>query len=248
MAVTKTLLQFRTKVEDLASINGQVGTSSTFRHLRANVVEKCNSAYGELREELYIRKFDFYVQETALAAWPSSRADTNEQYSVVDWPSGALAVRRIDTYKSGDWLALRELDWSRIRDVVPRSGASRAQRPRFYAWRDIGQPNTTSLTAGKIALAPFATGGTYKISYLPKHVDVADGNDTYIFVFPSETAFMWAVWTAVAQVTIRDRNRGGRYAMSLAERKECARRMGLFAAGQTATGGQEMHRAPNFDG
>jgi hypothetical protein len=248
VAVSKTLLEFRSKVEDLASINGQVGTTSAFRHLRSRVVEYCNSAYAELREELYTRKFDFYLLETALAAWPSSRADTNEQYSVIDWPSTALAIRRIDTYKNSEWLALTELDWARIRDVAPRTASSRTNRPTHYAWRDIGQPNTTSITAGKIALVPFATGGTYKISYLPRHTAIADGNDTHVFVFPSETAFMWCVWTAVAAVTVRDRNRGGRYAMSISERKQLAQRMGIFGAAALATGGQQIRRSANFDG
>lgn len=247
MAVTKTLAQFQAKVESLASIKGQVGTGPTFRHPGDDILDTLNSVYAEYIEFLTNRKFDFFLEETAQLALPTTRADTNEQYCLIDWPSNAYSIRRVDVYQSEEWYSLKEVEWSRIRDVTPREGKATSSVFKFFSAKSHGKASTTTLTVGKLAIMPFATrAGKYKVSYLPVHTPVA--TSTHIFVFHTESGYMWCVWSAVAQLTIRDRDQGKRHKPSLVERALREKEIGFSSANAIATGGMQMRRSPGYNG
>lgn len=246
MAIIKTLQEVQDKVTSLGNIKGQIGSGSTFRHPTTDVQADINTSYAEYRELLVARKFDYFLEETAQATLPSARADTNEQYSVIDWPLAALNLRRVDVYQFGEWRALKEIDWARLRDVIPRSSTITTRRIEFFAPRSQATPNTTSQTAGKIALAPFSTSGSYKLTYLPPHTPIT--NTTHVFVFASEAGFMWVVWNTICNIAIRDTDKERRYVPATVERERRADSIGKFSAATVATGGTQMRRAPGYNG
>lgn len=246
MAIIKTLAEVQAKVLSLGNIKGQVGSGVTFRHPTDDIVADINTSFAEYRELLVARKFDYFLVETSQADLPSSRADTNEQYSVIDWPTTALNLRRIDVYQYGEWKALKEIDWARLRDVIPRDASATNRRVEFFSPRSQATASTTTQTAGKIALAPFSTPGKYKLTYLPPHTAITDS--THVFVFASEAGFMWVVWNTICNIAIRDTDKERRYVPAVAERQRRADSIGTFSAATVATGGTQMRRAPGYNG
>lgn len=247
MPITKTLTEYQAKVESLASIKGQTGTGTTFRHPTTDVQDTLNSAYAEYIEFITNRKFDFFLQETAQAALPTVRGDTNEQYALIDWPSNANSIRRVDVYQRQEWRAMKEVEWGRIRDVVPSSGNAVSDRFKYFSAKSQGAANGAAMTTGKLAIMPFANAtGVYKVSYLPRHTPVTSGAN--VFVFATESGYMWCVWNAIAQLTIRDRDVGRRHKPSLVERSLREKEIGFSSANTIATGGLQMRRSPGYNG
>jgi hypothetical protein len=251
--LSKTLAQYRAAVVYEAGIGGAVGVGETYRHDQDQLDAELNSTFQAFREELTSRDFPFYVEETEQEALPTERADTNEQYSLIDWPTTAHEIRRIDVYMRGEWESLVPVDWARVRDVTPRSNHS-AQRPRFYAVKKQGTPNSFEgvdgteyeVEAGKIALLPFATGGVYKMSYLPVWSYALDEDE--LFVFPSEFGFRWCVWECVKRISVRDRNAGKRGTEAEKERLWCETKLGRYVPRIVNTGGSTMRRSPRYNG
>src|SRR6476661_8512623 len=163
MAVAKTVAEFRQAVVYEAAIGGATGDGATFRHPTDDLLREMNSAYASFREELTTRDFDFFVVEGEQEDLPVDRADTHEQYTIIDWPTNAQVLRRVDVYSAGLWESLLQVDWARIRDVAPQRGDARQSRPRFYAIKNFGSTNSFEgvdgtefdQVAGEIAIIPF---------------------------------------------------------------------------------------------
>lgn len=245
MPVTKSLTEMKRAFEYEGSL--VIGTDDDDRHPVDDVEAEINSSYAEFIELLVERGFNHALTEGAQTAFPSSRADTNENYSLIDWPATALCIVRIDVYKGGTWGdPLIETDWENIRNVTPLRGSSSCRMPTHYAVKTYGTVSTTSQSAGKIALAPFATGGVYKLSYVSNWAAITD--DTYLFIFPSETGFRWTIWNAIARAMARDGDRQKRYDISVAERDRCEARIGRFIPQATTSQGGQMRRGRSYRG
>lgn len=250
--IAKTLRQYRAAVAYESSIAGAIGEGDTFRHEVNQIDAELNSTFQAFREELTSRDFPFYIEETEQDDLPSERADENEQYSLIDWPTIAHEIRRIDVYVQNTWDSLQPVDWTRLRDVIPR-GPTRNLRPLFYAVKKQGTPNSFEgvdgtefeVEAGKIAIAPFATNGTYKLSYLPVWSYALD--DDELFVFPSEFGFRWCVWEMVSRIAGRDRNAGKRGDKAVIERGVCETKIGRYVPKVVMTGGQTMRRSRHYN-
>lgn len=252
--IAKTLAQLRAAVVNAASIGGATGQGSSFRHDQDVLDQDINSAYQRFLEELSSRDFPYFIEESEQDVLPTERADTNENYSLIDWPTTAHEIKRIDVYANGTWdPPLTEVDWSLMRDVL--AGQTRtAQRPLYYAIKRIAKTNSFEgvdgteyeLEAGKIALFPFATGGVYKLSYLPVWTYALD--DDELFVFPTEWGFRWCVWEAVSIIAVRDRNAGKRGDQAKVERGICEAKIGRYVSKKVATGGATMRRSKRFNG
>lgn len=253
--ISKTLEQVRNAVIYECSIGGAVGIGDAFRHDQDQVDADINSAYQCLLEELTSRDFPYFIEETEQDSLPTERADTNENYSLIDWPTIAHEIKRIDVYTSGSWTPpLTEVDWSLLRDVVGGSPRT-VTRPLYYAIKKVATTNSFEgvdgtefeLEAGKIVLAPFCSVGTYKLSYLPVWTGALE--DDELFVFPSEFAFRWVVWEAVARVSVRDRNAGKRRDMAVQERGLCEEKFGRYVPRKVAAGGSgTMRRSARYNG
>jgi hypothetical protein len=246
--IVKTLAEVQRAVEYEASIRSQIGTGATFRHPTVDITAEINSSYAEFRELLVERDFDFFLEETAQANLPSTRADTLENYSLIDWPQAAQLIKRVDVYKDDEWESLEELDWSQIRQPqwVSPSGRSVADRPKFFSPKSFGTVTAATEAVGKIALIPFATSGKYKISYLPRWTDIT--NPEHKMIFPSETGFRWTVWNTVLKVSVRDTDPGKRYDKALMILRTLEERIGRFTSRTISTGGTRMRRSRNYHG
>ena len=253
MAISKTLSEFQRAVAYEAGIGGTVGEGTTFRHPTDDLVAEINSAYAAFREELTSRDFPFFIEETEQEALPSERADTNEQYSLIDWPITAQEIRRIDVYSGSRWESLVPIDWSRLRDVTLER-VTTAQRPRYYSVKKFAGTNSFEgvdgteyeTVGGSIALLPFATNGVYKLSYLPVWAYALE--DDELFVFPNEVGFRWCVWEVVARIAVRDRNAGKRGDRAVIERSICETKIGRYVPRIINTGGGQMRRTPRYNG
>lgn len=241
MAVTRTLAAMLNRGAKLADI--QLGEDSTARHETTDATIYLNDSYRTYLSLLTTRGFSFALTETAQAALPTTRADTNEQYSLVDWPSGAILLKRIDVYSDGDWHKLDERDWTTLRSEWSSSSGT-ARRPVVFAPKSHGTVATTNFTAGKIALAPFSSNGVYKITYQAEWTDIT--NTTHLFLFPDETGAQWVQWDFVAKIAARDRDNRKRYDIAVTERTRIEALIGHFIPHITQTGPKTMVRDRNY--
>lgn len=242
MALEKTLAEAARAVQFASSSKGGTGTS--FRlNLEDDLYPEINSAFRELREETIERDVTFYVDEGSLTALPTSRAATSENYSVIDWPTTAEVIVRVDILVAGYWDKLERIDWENLREVTSHVSSQSTSRPTHFAPRSGGSVSAATQTAGKIAIAPFCSSGSYKLSTIPHWVDIT--NTTHKFLFPSEAAYRWMVWNVVGRLAARDAsatNRAARYQMAANEMARCAQKIGRFAIKAVEAGGT-MRRA-----
>ena len=245
MPLTRTLAAVLNRCVKMADV--VLGADSTARHETTDAILYVNDSYRALQTFLVTRGFDYFVVETALANLPSSRADTNEQYSLIDWPTGAVSLKRIDVYADNEWTELDKRDWTTLRSEYRASSSSGHRRPLVYAPKSHGTVATTVQTAGKIALAPFSSNGQYKISYLPEWVDIAPANTTYLMLFPDELCCQWLIWDFVAKISIRDRDKLGKHDDSVVERGRIEALIGHHVPSVAGTGSLSVQRSPSYN-
>jgi hypothetical protein len=241
MAITRTLSAMLNRGAKLADIS--LGADNKSRHETSDATLYLNDSYRQYLTLLTTRGFDFALTETALASLPTSRADTSEQYSLVDWPSGAILIKRIDVYSDGDWHELERRDWTTLRSEG-RSSSSTVRRPVVYAPKSHGSVSGATFTAGKIALAPFSSNGKYKITYQAEWADITD--TSHVFLFADEHGVQWVLWDFVVKISARDRDNRKRHEIALAERTHAEALIGQFVPAIIQTGPQTMVRSPNY--
>lgn len=241
MALTKALSVVRNTCIKEADIT--IGSGTTNRHETDDVNVYINDSHRAMMTMLTNRGFDFYLTETALAALPTSRADTNEQYSLVDWPSGSTLIKRVDVYSSNTWHELHRRDWTQLRHEC-HSSSSNATRPLVYAPKSQGTVSGATFTAGKIALAPFSSNGKYKITYQPEWTNITD--TTHLFLYPDETCAQWVVWDFVIKVSARDNNAKKRYAIAVERQLKCEQAIGHFIPNIVQTGPMTVTRSADY--
>lgn len=244
MALTKTLLAMRTLIGKEADVTIAAGTDATKRHdvTEANVY--VNDSYRAYLSMMTTRGFDYFLVESSQAALPSSRADTNEQYSLVDWPASALALKRVDVYSAGEWHELPRRDWSQLRSEG-RSSAATASRPLVFAVKSHGTVATTVLTPGKIAFAPFSTNGRYKLTYLPEWANIT--TDSHLFLFHDEWGAQWMAWDCVIKYSAQDNNAKKRFEIASIQQKKCEDMIGHFVPQVVSTGPLTVTRSPDYN-
>ena len=241
MAVTRTLGAMQNRGAKLADIT--LGSGSSARHETTDATLYLNDSYRQMLTLLTTRGFDFALTETAQAPLPSTRADTNEQYSLIDWPSGAILLKRIDVYSDGNWFELDRRDWTTLRSEW-RSSAATARRPVVYAPKSHGSVSGANFTVGKIALAPFSANGSYKVTYQAEWADITD--TAHVFLFPDEHCVQWVLWDFVVKISARDRDNRKRHEIAVTERGHAEALIGHFVPNIVQTGPQTMVRSLNY--
>jgi hypothetical protein len=245
MALTRTLAQMLNRCAKEADI--VLGADSTSRHETTDAVLYINDSYRSYLTLLTTRGFDFALAETAQANLPTSRADTNEQYSLIDWPSGAIMIKRVDVYSDGEWHELDRRDWTNLRSEWRSGSSNGARRPLVFAPKSHGSVTTTTFTAGKIALAPFSSNGKYKVTYQPEWTDIASANTTYLFLFADEIGCQWVIWDFVVKISARDRDNKKRHDIAVTERAHCEALIGHFVPHMIQTGSSSVIRSPSYN-
>lgn len=242
MTVSRTLLQIEDRVTYAADIRGKTGASG--RHpMAADIDVEINAAYGRLLTFLVNNNWNFALIETAQAALPTSRADTNEEYSLIDWPVAASLIKRIDVYSGGSWLpeGLDEIDWQAIRNI--RGGRS-CKHPTHFSAKSSATVSGATVSAGKIALAPFGSSGVYKLTYLPEWTAIT--NTAHAFIYPDEWAVEWHVQSTVLKVLQRDKDYQKRREDAEREQAKAEKVISAHTLKIVQTGPSQMRRSPNY--
>ncbi len=238
MAIFKTLTEMRRAVVYEAGI--KTGAGTTFRHTADDLDAEINSAFVEQQEESLLREHTFYLEESALINLSTGTRPTGENYTLIDWPTTAMDIGRVDVLVSNEWNKLDPVEWENLREVLPPLRSSGSQMPTHFSARQSFSVSAGAGAVGKIAIGPFSSTGQYKLSTLPKWTPLT--NASHEFPFPSESAFRWVIWSVVGRVACRD-PRGvtaQRYSISQKERAICESRMGRK---RTAPSGGTMRRA-----
>ncbi len=241
MPVTRTLRQFLDKVYWAADIRGK--TSTTGRHPEADNIIEGNDSYGRMRTMLINKSWKWELVETPLAALPATRADTNENYSLIDWPAAAQLIARVDVFAQSEWSKLEQVDWDELRIITPTVPRQQA-RPTHFAIKSYGTIATTVLTAGKLALAPFATAGTFKLTHLPRWVPITD--TTHIFMYPDDFCVEWHIQDTALKIVQRDKDFQKRKDDCDAARKYAEANIADFTGRAVVTGSRTMRRSDNY--
>lgn len=244
MAITKTLTRVLNRCAKESDIVLASGTDNTKRHDTTDAVERVNDSQRALTTFLTSRGFDFYLTETALANLPTTRADTHEQYSLIDWPANSVLIKRVDVYSDSEWHELDRRDWTQLRSEC-RSSDGASSRPLVFAPKSQGSVSGATFTAGKIAIAPFSSNGRYKITYLPEWADIT--NTAHLFLYPDEWCAQWVIWDFVCKISARDNNAKNRYAIATTERLRCEEMIGHFVPQIVSTGPLTVTRSPGYN-
>ncbi len=237
MAVQKTLAEVARAVLYEAAIVTGSGTQK--RHPIEDLYPEINSAYVEMQEESIARKVGFFAVEGAYAPLPTDRAEDGANYSLVDWPAATHAIARVDVLLScGDFKRLEPIDWENLFEVIPSKRNQTCRQPTHYSARQFASVSGATVTAGKIAIAPFCTGGSYRLSTLPEWTPITD--TTHVFLFPTESSFRWVVYNMVKRIACRDPKAAPRFAIATQEQGAAESRMGRS---NTVQQGTTMRRA-----
>lgn len=197
MANTKTLTVLLADCREAAGVEGL-----TDRHPDATLIKWINLEWRLLRTKLADAGMDGLTIPTTIAALPTSAVVSTEQYMVVDWPDGAVGVYGIDVLVSSKWEPLEPISFARRRDFQSGSASAVDNVPGFYFPITLPTENTTTLTAGKIALMPLATGGNnYRIWYLPVWVDNVTGANIF---YGHDVWFDYAIQGVVRRIAQKD--------------------------------------------
>lgn len=203
----KTLANFILEVREQADI---VGLET--RHSDALLTRMINASWRDLRTKVTNAGFDYFLLSTDVAALPTSAVESGEQYTEVDWPTGAAKIYGFDVQIGTGWFPLQRGTWQQRRDYQSTIGtisAGTQLTPGIFVPRTLPTESTTGVSAGKIALFPLDTrGNNYRIWYLPYWVDIAAANTTYVF-FGHDDWFQWAVYDVCWKVFVRDQEEMG---------------------------------------
>lgn len=207
------LSELEENIESQASV--RIGTGSGARHPSSILTKRVNDAFRRYQTFLTSRGFSWFIEETAALALPTTRADTDEPYSVVPWPTVARTIELVSVLVSNRWTDCDRIEWPQIRRYshghLSGLSAGESHRPLAFAPKKYGEVSGTSAAAGEIALTPFAPVGQYRVGYIPEHANIED--DTTAFRYPDQLGIDWVVFSVAMKYQTRDGDSRRRYAM-----------------------------------
>jgi len=195
VANSRTLTVLLADVREAADIEGL-----TDRHPDATLTKWLNLVWRRLRTKLATAGMPGLTVPTTIAALGTTAPVSTEQYLEVSWPDGAVGVYGVDVLLGTKWVPLHPMSFAQRRDFQDRGSTENA--PTHWIPLTLPSENTTTITAGKIALFPLATGGVnYRIWYLPVWVDITSGSNVF---YGHDLWFEWAIQTMVRRVAQKD--------------------------------------------
>lgn len=196
---TITLDEFITNVREHADLEGIED-----RHSDTELARWINRAWRLLRTKVTNVGFSHFITPTTTASLPGTAVEAGEQYSEVNFPTGAVGIYGIDIQIGGVWCPMKPGSFASRRDYQNVSGALSGGVPTHYIIRSVAQESTTTVTAGKIMLYPLTTAtNNYKIWYLPVWNDIAVANLTHVF-YGHDIWFEWAIQDVVRRAAQKD--------------------------------------------
>jgi hypothetical protein len=195
MANSRALSVILADVREAADIEGL-----TDRHTDAMLIKWVNLEWRRLRTKLADIGLPGLTVPTTIAALPTTPPVTTEQYLEVNWPDGAVGVYGIDVLLGTRWVPLKPMNFAQRRDFQHYGTIESA--PTHWIPLTLPSESTTTITAGKIALFPLATGGVnYRIWYLPVWVDITTTSNVF---YGHDIWFSWLIQAMVRRVAQRD--------------------------------------------
>jgi hypothetical protein len=197
LANTKTLTVLIADIREQADIE-----DLTDRHPDAQLIKWINLEWRLLRTKLADAGMPGLATPTSIAALPTSAPVATEQFLEVSWPDGAVGVYGIDVLISTRWVPLEPISFARRRDFQSGSSTASESVPGYWLPLTLPAENTTTITAGKIALYPLASGAaSYRIWYLPVWVDITTGANVF---YGHDVWFDWLIQGVVRRVAQKD--------------------------------------------
>lgn len=234
---SRTLAQLRAEVRYLGDSEGL-----TARHPDADVNRRVNAQISAYRAFVTSNGLPYFIESTAAATLTGSTV-TDEQYSEVPYPAGAVQILGVDVSSAtsgvDDWWSLQPVTWQARRNA--RWGYQSGGCPRFFAIRRVPQANPADLDAvlaGVLALFPASETGAYKVHYLPAHVDLAADADLFVAL---PEAHQWVVWSVVQDLAARDDDQRETYVIAGQKKAEAESRI-LASIGRVQSAGPLLPR------
>ncbi len=189
MAYTITLDNARTKLIDIAALDGKTGANA--RHSPTALASRLNLVYRELmsRAGQLGLPHGLVVSSGTLAGQLAG-----EDFISLDIPNGAAEVVGVDvrTSLSGSGLLFTKLDpisWEQRRDIAPpfgdpryfRGGLEPAHGVGFWTVRESPSVSGSTLTVGKLAIWPLRLSGSpYQLSQVRQWTEISSGTDVFM--------------------------------------------------------------------
>lgn len=170
-----TLVNLRAAIRQQSDTRGL-----TLRHPDADLTALANRAIRDLRGLVTSSGLPYFLTSTAATTLASTRV-ADEDYSEVPFPLAATQIHgvevQLNSAGNGGWVPLSPIPWQQRRNY--QGPALSANVPggavRAFAIRTL--PN--NVTAGTIALFPYADAGMYKIWYLPDFTSLSADADVF---------------------------------------------------------------------
>lgn len=252
MAITKTLVQMRTALAQQAGVDIDAIGGTIPRHPTAWVNGILNDSFRSLRAFVTARRFNLYKLSTTAAALPVVPPVTGETYAEIPWPITATDILGVDVLLTTGygWFPLEPVEWDERRNFIqsPLFG-SNMYSPTAFSVVSQGTVAGAVYTTGTIALFPLPAAGSYKVWFLPEHVDVTV--DANLYLFGDEDWAQWVIWEGVRRIAARDNDSNNRLAEAARQLNPKAPDTVAYRIAQSAprhvrAGPQTMSRSPNY--
>lgn len=225
-------------------------------HLNAHPTVDVNidilDSYRDLRALATNSKWTCFLKTTGSLSLPTTPA-TNESFVVIPVPTDAIVLKRLETSQNAgqSWDAAEEVPLAQLRGHYDRAFAT-AHGYLGFRWCELDQgaltteaANTGSLVAGRIALSPVPSAGTYQLWYLPEAPAVsADSGASGFFVYANQDMVEYHIWHVVAKLLGYDNDAQGMLAAAQAWLGKYEGR--ILNSAPTAAGPRTWRRSRNY--
>lgn len=219
MAFTLLLSDARSDLVNIASIDGKTGANG--RHSPTNLNRLLNRKYRLMRTRVSQLGLPQFLQSTAALTLPGQTS--GEDY--IEIPMNALTseVVGVDVrVPGGFWSKLDPIEFEQRRSIGLNSLAQGIpsylqgqQAPSGVGWWAINKApttvNTTTITAGTIALWPPTMSGQYKLHSVESWTDLTTDSNVFLLY---EAWDEWFLNAAAMTVCQRDKNKTDIYTMA----------------------------------
>lgn len=229
MPIALTLLDARTEVIHLASIDGKTGANARHSPTRINAI--VNRKYRALRSRVSQLGYPQFLVPGAITALPARTA--GEDYIEVVLPGDVAEVAGVDVRVRNEWQKLDPIEYGQRRDAPTMRAPSGVG---FWSILQAPVPVTNAITAGRVMIWPHTLTGSYQVDTVAAWSDItADANVFMLYEGWDE----WLLNAAAMVVAQRDGNKKGNY--------ETARDAWLAADALVVAGAARLQRGGHTD-
>lgn len=237
-----------------ADIQG-LGTAAG-RHPSADLLPIFNSSYRRLVELVTNYGYTQFCQRSATTSLPTSAVETGETYATIDVgvagsPGTVPTLRQIKMVDvkmtGGRWRTLPEIPLLQLRDFAQNNQGD----PRAWCWVTAPKISSgTTLVAGKIAITPTPSGGSYALWTMDELTMPSSTSDVYLY--HTEDWRMWHMYDAMSRIVgARDKDTSNKLAFVLSRldpEVEGSPAGNIRKQAPTAAGGRTWTRANDYRG